>query len=131
MPEKISFDYAIIRLVPYVERQEFINVGVIIFCRKSNYLNVMIDFELGRLPSFAPHADINMIQNTLHAIEKRCMDSDKKSPNSWNKSQCFHWLISPSSSIIQMSPVHSGFSECLPKTLEELYELFVSYTKKG
>ncbi|NQS90142.1 DUF3037 domain-containing protein, partial [Patescibacteria group bacterium] len=62
MPESSSFEYAVIRVVPYVERQEFVNVGIILFCRTRNYLDTMIESELSRLKSLSPDSNIEMIK---------------------------------------------------------------------
>lgn len=126
MPAHFSYDYAVIRIVPYVERQEFINAGVILYCRSKHYLDAMIDFQLKRLKLLAPQADLEMIRAHLNVIHEVCKEKDPE--NSFihmNKSERFHWLISPSSTIIQVSPVHNGICLDPAHALQDLYRMFV------
>ena len=128
MPDRNSFDYAVIRVVPHVERQEFINVGVIIFCRKLDYLDAIIDFELNRLKSFSPNSDLEMIKAQLKVFSTVCSGGSKAGYfGKLSKSERFNWLVSPSSTIIQTSTVHSGICDNHPsQALRQLYELLVS-----
>lgn len=126
MPAHISYDYAVIRIVPYVERQEFINAGVILFCRSRHYLDAKIDFQLKRLKSLAPQADLEMIRAHLAVIQDVCGGKDpENSLKSMNQSERFHWLTSPSSTIIQVSPVHNGICRDPAHALQDLYRMFV------
>jgi len=128
VPDRNSFDYAVIRVVPHVERQEFINVGVIIFCRKLDYLDAIIDFELNRLKSFSPNSDLEMIKAQLKVFSTVCSGGSKAGYfGKLSKSERFNWLVSPSSTIIQASAVHSGICDNHPsQALRQLYELLVS-----
>jgi hypothetical protein len=126
VPDHKSYDYAIFRIVPYVERQEFINAGVILFCRALNFLDVLIDFELHRLQTFAPQADLKMIRAQLKAIQAFCSGRDETGTVlGMNQSERFTWLTSPSSTVIQISPVHSGVCTDPRETLKELFDFFV------
>jgi len=126
VPAHISYDYTVIRIVPYVERQEFINAGVILYCRSRHFLDALIDFRLKRLKSLAPHADLEMIRSHLKVIQNICTGNDlANSLQSMSQSQRFHWLISPSSTIIQVSPVHSGICQDPALALRNLYRMFV------
>ena len=126
MPDRNTYDYAVIRLVPRVERQEFINIGIILYCRALDYLDVIIDFDLHRLKYFAPDADTIMINEQLKGISMICSEAqDAGYFDRFSKSERFQWLVSPSSTIIQTSPVHNGISDNLTNTLKELYEFFV------
>jgi hypothetical protein len=128
VPDRNSFDYAVIRVVPHVERQEFVNVGVIIFCRKLDYLDAIIDFELNRLKSFSPNSDLEMIKAQLKVFSTVCSGGSKAGYfGKLSKSERFNWLVSPSSTIIQASAVHSGICDNHPsQALRQLYELLVS-----
>jgi len=124
--ERTSFEYAVIRVVPYVERQEFVNVGIVLFCRTLDFLEAMIDFELRRLRSFSPKSDFRMIEDQLQTIATICSGGTEAGHfGGWSKSECFNWLVSPSSTIIQMSPVHSGISDNPSEALKHLYEFLV------
>lgn len=126
MPDRKSYEYAVFRIVPYVERQEFINAGVILFCRPLNFLDVLIDFELERLRTFAPQADLKMIRSQLKAIQAVCAGSDDiDAVSGMTQSERFSWLTSPSSTVIQISPVHSGVCTDPGETLKELFDFFV------
>jgi len=125
--ESTSFDYVVIRVVPHVERQEFVNVGVILFCRTLNYLDTMMDSELSRLKSLSPDSNVEMIREQLEAISTICSGGAKAGYfGKMAKSERFHWLVSPSSTVIQTSPVHTGITKNPPDTLKELYDLFVA-----
>ena len=126
MPDRKSYEYAVFRIVPYVERQEFINAGVILFCRPLNFLDVLIDFELERLQTFAPQADLKMIRSQLKAIQAVGAGSDDiDAVSGMTQSERFSWLTSPSSTVIQISPVHSGVCTDPSETLKELFDFFV------
>ncbi|MBN2366468.1 MAG: DUF3037 domain-containing protein [Calditrichaeota bacterium] len=131
MPDRKSFDYAIIRVVPFVERQEFINVGIIVFCRSLNYLRALIDFDLKRVASLNPQADMQMIRSQLQAILTIC---EGKNPEcslcKLTRSERFHWLTSPSSTIIQTSPVHSGLCTNPEEVIRKLYDFLVDASGK-
>ena len=126
MPDRKSYEYAVFRIVPYVERQEFINAGGILFCRPLNFLDVLIDFELERLRTFAPQADLKMIRSQLKAIQAVGAGSDDiDAVSGMTQSERFSWLTSPSSTVIQISPVHSGVCTDPGETLKELFDFFV------
>lgn len=127
MPDPITFEYAVVRLVPRVEREEFLNVGVIVFCKRGDFLRAKIDVQPERLRAFAPDADATMIRNQLDALTTIC-DGTAESGYFANlsKSERFNWLVAPSSTIIQASKVHSGIcNRPLPEILDELFSFFV------
>jgi hypothetical protein len=109
MPERSSYDYAIIRVVPRVERGECINVGVILFSRPRAFLGVLIYLDEARLLALAPDIDLQVVREQLHLID--LIGAGKREAGSLGRmslSERFHWLVSPRSTIIQTSPVHSG-----------------------
>lgn len=131
MPESTSFEYAVIRVVPYVERQEFVNVGIVLFCKTLDFLEAMIDFELRRLMSFSPKSDLKMIRAQLQTIATICSGGAEAGHfGKWSKSERFNWLVSPSSTIIQTSSVHSGISDDPSKALKHLYEFLVAWEEE-
>ena len=126
-----SFDYAIIRVVPYVERQEFVNTGIILFSRTLGYLDSLIDFELKRLHLFSPQANLPMICKQLETLAAICAGEAKTDPfHQLSRSERFNWLVAPRSTIIQMSPVHTGITNNPSQTLKQLYALLVAYPPK-
>jgi hypothetical protein len=126
MHEPCAFEYAVIRVVPQVERQEFVNVGVLLFCKTLDFLDARIDFDLERLKLLAPDADLSMITNQLNHILTICRGGDAAGFfGGLSKSERFNWLAAPSSTIIQSSPVHSGICEQPREALERLHRLLV------
>lgn len=126
MPEPYSFEYAIIRVVPLVEREEFVNVGVVLHCQQQDFLAAQIDFDLSRLQQFATHGDLRIVQAQLQAFAAICSASpEADSFARWPRSERFNWLVAPSSTVIQTSPVHGGITADPAETLRQLYELLV------
>ena len=126
MPAQHSFNYAVIRVVPKVERQEFINAGVVVFCRTLDYLGVTIDYDLKRLTVLFPGANVMLIREQLKNLETVCAGGPAAGYfRQLDKSERFNWLAAPSSTIIQASPVHSGISDEPGEALACLYKFFV------
>lgn len=129
MPAPRSYDYAVIRIVPRVERQEFFNAGVIVFSRTGHYLAAKIDYELAQLAAFAPACDLEMIRSQLRMIEMVCRGGAEAGYfGALSQSERFNWLVAPSSTVIQASPVHSGLAGDPADALQELYNLLVART---
>ncbi len=126
MPAISSYDYAIIRLVPCVERGEAINVGVILFCRTRRFLGVSVHLDETRLRSFAPDLDIANVQRHLDHLVKVCYGKEGSGPiGQLSQSERFHWLVSPRSTIIQPSPVHVGLCNDPETMLQHLLKTLV------
>ncbi len=123
MQEQHLFDYAIIRVVPRVEREEFINAGVILCAWKSGYLKVKTSLNEEKLLALDPEADIEMIKLNLASFDKICFGKDNGGKIAeMDLASRFRWLTAVRSSIIQTSRPHSGFSKDLDQTLEKLFE---------
>lgn len=126
MPAQSSFDYAIIRLVPYVEREEFINVGVILFCRTRRCLIARLKLEPERLVALAPDVDLAIVQAHLELIPRICAGGVQAGPFAeMSQAERFHWLVSPRSTTIQVSPVHSGLCSDPEAALANLFDRLV------
>jgi hypothetical protein len=126
MPVPSSFDYAIIRVVPRVEREEFINAGVILFCRTERFLGALIELNIERLRFLAPDIDLLLVQRHLNLIPLICSGSAEAGTIAHlSQSERFHWLVSPRSTIIQTSPVHSGLCSDPREALQHLLETVV------
>ncbi len=128
MPARSSFDYAIIRVVPRVERGEFINAGVILFCRTRRYLAARIELDVPRLLALAPEAerDLAAIEQHLDAIPVICAGGAAAGPiGALSQAERWHWLVAPTSTIIQPSPVHSGLCTEPAAMLEHLLATMV------
>jgi hypothetical protein len=109
MPVPASFDYAVVRIVPRVERGEFLNAGVILFCRTRRYLGCRIAVDTVRLGALAPCVDPEEVEGHLAFFPLICEGAPESGPiGQLPQSQRFHWLTAPRSTVIQTSPVHSG-----------------------
>jgi len=123
MQEQHLYEYATIRVVPRVEREEFINVGVIICHWKRDFLACKIHLDSKKLLILDPLADIELIQLNLASFEKICAGSlHGGNIATMDLASRFRWLTAVRSSVIQTSRPHSGYSEKLQKTLERLFE---------
>jgi hypothetical protein len=109
MPATSSYDYAIIRIVPHVERGECVNAGVILFCRTRRFLGARFHLDTARLRALAPQLDSAAVQDELNAIARICEGGPAAGTlGQMSQSERFHWLVSPRSTVIQTSPVHMG-----------------------
>jgi hypothetical protein len=116
-----SFDYATIRVVPRVERQEFINAGVVVFCLEKKFLAARIHLDERRLTALWPGTDVELVREHLAAIVRICSGDESAGPiGKLSQRERFHWLIAPRSTIIQPSPVHSGLCESTEDLPERL-----------
>lgn len=126
MPEKHLYEYAIIRVVPMVEREEFMNVGVILFCKKAKYIQVFYDINKKKLNAIGNELDIEQIRLNLEAFETIANGEKNNNPISEMEiASRFRWLTAVRSSIIQTSRPHPGLCEDLQKTTRRLFEELV------
>jgi len=123
VPGPHVYDYAVVRVVPYVEREEFINAGIILFCRPARYLAAKIELDCERLRAIAPDCDIAAVEEQLALIPRMCQGEGPI--GQLGLAETYHWLVAPHSTVVQCSPVHSGITDDLPGTLERLLELMV------
>jgi hypothetical protein len=126
VPERSSFDYTIVRVVPRVERGEFINAGVILFCLTSRFLSAKVELDEPRLLALAPEVDVALVRAHLEAIPRICEGGRKAGPiGQLPQKERWHWLVAPRSTILQTSPVHSGLCEDPAQALEQLMDRMV------
>lgn len=103
------YDYAVVRVVPRVEREEFVNVGVILSCQQSGFLRAEIAVDPARLRALDAHTDVDAVQRHLQAMVLICAGDPRGGPIALMPYRArFHWLTARRSSIIQTSPVHTG-----------------------
>ena len=120
------FQYAIVRVVPRVERGECLNAGVIVLCRPRRYLAAKVGLDRGRLAALAPDVDPATIESHLAAIERIARgDPDAGPIAALGQGERFHWLVAPSSTVIQPSEVHTGLCADPAAELEHLFERLV------
>lgn len=121
------YDYAVIRVAPRVEREEFINAGVILFSKARNFLGAEICLDENRLRALAPDADVELVRRHLHAIARICSGAEDAGPIArLSPRERFHWLVSPRSTIIQVSPVHAGLCDDPEAKVRELFRQMVA-----
>ncbi|HET8846408.1 MAG TPA: DUF3037 domain-containing protein [Ktedonobacteraceae bacterium] len=126
MLERSSYDYATIRVVPHVERGECINVGVILFARSQSFLGTLTHLDTQRLLALAPDLDLKMVQRQLEMITLVSQGAEEAGKiGQMSLSERFHWLVSPRSTIIQASPVHSGLCISPEAALHHLFSKLV------
>lgn len=126
MPALSSFDYAIVRVVPRVEREELINAGVLLFCLERDFLQARVEVNEPRIRALWPGTDVELVRAHLEAIPRICAGSPDGGPIArLSLRERFHWLVAPRSTIIQVSPVHSGLCESPERTLDDLFRQMV------
>lgn len=109
MPDKFRYDYAVIRVVPKVDREEFINAGVIVSCPELSFLEARIKLNESRLLALDPSVDLDLVRQHLASIPTICRGGEGAgSIGQLPQRQRFHWLVAPRSTVIQTSPVHTG-----------------------
>ena len=126
MPDKNAYDYAVVQVVPRVERGEYINAGVILFCKTLRFLSAQVELDVDRLLALAPDADVDRIRAFLALIPSVCDGAGHS--DRWSQSERFHWLTSPRSTIIQISPIHCGLCEEPAAELDHLMDVLVRRT---
>jgi len=125
--ELSAFDYAVLRVVPHVEREEFLNVGVILYCRPRAFLGVRIRLDAPRLLALAPQIDLALVQ--LHLDQVRAVVEGRAEAGALGKmsrSERFHWLTTPRSTTIQVSPMHGGLCDEPQAALDDLFARLVA-----
>ncbi len=123
MQEQHVYEYAVIRVLPRVEREEFINVGVIVFCKRLKFIGIRFHFDLEKVAVFSTEWDVDQIQKNLQAFEQICDGSSTESPIAKEEiAERFRWLTAVRSSCIQTSRPHPGLTANPTKTLDALFE---------
>jgi hypothetical protein len=121
VPARSSFDYAVIRVVPRVERGECVNAGVVLFCRTRRFLELRVELDARRLLALWPDVDVGVVERHLEALRRIAAGAPDAGPIArLPQAERFHWLVAPGSTVIQPSPVHSGLSADPAAALDEL-----------
>lgn len=126
MQNRVTYEYAVIRLVPKVEREEFLNVGVIMFSKRKRFIGIKYFVDEKKIQAFAPEVDLSLVEKYLKAWEDVCLGAPKGGKiGELELSSRFRWLVASRSTIIQSSKTHPG--TCLEPqvVLESLYERYV------
>jgi hypothetical protein len=126
VPGECTYDYAVVRVVPRVERGEMINVGVILSCPDLDFLDARIELNESRLRALDASLDIDLTRANLEMIPRICRGGpDAGAIGALPQRSRFHWLVSPRSTIIQTSPVHTGRTADPAALLERLVDKMV------
>ncbi len=127
MQEKNLFEYAIVKIIPRVERGECLNVGVVLFCKKSKYLKAKFGFNEQRILQAFPWADVHDIEQHLQAFEQICIGNNQPGTiASLDLQSRFKWLTAKRSTVIQTSETHPGFCTNVDLKLEQLFNELVA-----
>ncbi|MES2558851.1 MAG: DUF3037 domain-containing protein [Bacteroidota bacterium] len=126
MQDKQVFEYAIIRVLPRVERGEFVNTGVVVYCKKQSFLKAKIQLNEQRIKSLYEEADVEEINNHLKAFEQICLGNLEAGPiAALDVPSRFRWLTAKRSTVIQASEIHPGLCTDPQAVLEKLFEQMV------
>ena len=125
-PRLLSYEYVALRCVPRVDRDEFINVGVVIHSQAANFLDCAFTLETGRLRSFSPHLDLTSVESTLATLCAICRGEQAPGrPLLETQGQRFGWIAAPRSTVVQPGPVHGGLASDPAAELQRLLAALV------
>jgi hypothetical protein len=125
-PDRAAFEYALIRVVPRVEREEFLNVGAVVFCRTRAFLAARIELDRGRLAALGAPADLDLVEQHLRAIPAICAGEEAAGAVArLPLAERFRWVVSPRSTVVQPSPVHTGITVDPAESLDHLMATMV------
>jgi hypothetical protein len=129
VPARASYDYAILRVVPRVEREEFVNAGVILFCLERDFLGARVALPRERVVALFAAADLATIEEHLAVVPRICEGGPSAGPiGRLSRRERFHWLVAPRSTVVQVSPVHAGLCEDPARALDDVFETMVGST---
>lgn len=126
MQENLLFEYAVIRIVPRVEREEFLNVGVILYCAKQKFLQTEFKLDEKKIENFFDESCIEEVEEHLKTFKKICLGTEDSGPiGKLSIAERFRWLTATRSTILQISKVHPGFTKDAGQTLKKLFNQLV------
>ena len=126
MSERTVYEYAVVRVVPRVEREEFINVGVALYCKKQRFADVRIFIDEDKLKALAPDVDLELIVKHLDSFQRICAGEQSGGKIAGlDQAERFRWLTAKRSTLIQCSVTHPGLCHSAEETLQELFEKLV------
>jgi hypothetical protein len=123
MQEKHLYEYSVIRVVPRVEREEFLNVGIIVFCKKAKFIKMLYTVNVAKMELFSGDLDLEQLELNLESFEKIAHGTKQGGPIAqFDIPSRFRWLTALRSSAIQTSRPHPGLCDDLEKTIQRLFE---------
>ena len=125
MTERHPFEYAVLRIVPRVERGEAINGGVLVYCRGLNYLGAAVQLDRARLRALDPDIDVDHVEAVLASMADTCGDTGTGPAAAEEIGRRFRWLTAPRSTVVQAGPVHTGLTADPAAETRRLLEVLV------
>jgi hypothetical protein len=126
VPPRSAFEYAVVRIVPDVEREEFVNAGLILFCRERRYLRARTRLDVAALEALRPGCDHDGLREQLALVEAVAAGEITTGPFAgMDQSQRFHWLTTPRSTVVQPGPLHAGVTDDPDATFAHLFATLV------
>ncbi|MGI5353977.1 DUF3037 domain-containing protein [Streptomyces sp. CA-252508] len=126
MNDRDVFEYALLRVVPRVERGEFVNAGVVVYCRAKAFVCARTHLDEAKLRALDPAADVTGVRAALHAVEGVCQGGEHAGQAARDDAgRRFRWLIAPRSTVVQPGPVHTGLTADPQSEAERLLDLLV------
>ncbi|HSN16464.1 MAG TPA: DUF3037 domain-containing protein [Anaeromyxobacteraceae bacterium] len=126
MPARSSYDYAVLRVVPRVEREEFVNAGVILYCLERDFLGARVALDGERVRALFPGADLPAIEEHLAVVPRICEGGASAGPiGKLTRRERVHWLVAPRSTVVQVSPVHTGLCDDPTRALDDVFKRMV------
>ena len=121
-----AYQYVVLRIVPRVDREEFLNVGVVLYSQDAGFLEAAWELDEDRIASFAPHCDLDGVRSMLRRVQAVCRgETGRGLPTLDKPGQRFGWVIAPRSTVIQPGPVHGGLTDDPAAELDRLVDRLV------
>ena len=131
-PRRSGFQYAVVRVVPDVEREEFLNAGLILFARERRYLHARTRLDADALDAIHPGCDLDALRSQLDLVERIAAGEVPPGPfRDMDASRRFHWLTTPRSTIVQPGPLHAGVTDDPAATFDHLWLTLVERAPRG
>ncbi|HEX2221334.1 MAG TPA: DUF3037 domain-containing protein [Candidatus Limnocylindria bacterium] len=126
MARRSPFSYAPVRVVPDIEREEFLNAGLILYCRPRRFLRARTSLDVAALDALHPGCDVDALRAQLRVFERIAAGETDAGPLAHlSQSERFHWLTAPRSTAVQPGPIHTGVTEDPAATFDHLYRVLV------
>jgi len=121
-----TYEWAVLRVVPRVDRGEYVNVGVVVYCQALDYLRAAVTSDLARARALDPELDVDAVRTHLESVAAVCAgDAAAGDSGARPRGERFRWLVAPRSTVVQPSPVHTGITDDPQSELDDLMDRMV------